>query len=280
MRLRLPKEGRYIVAVSGGIDSVCLLDILVAASKYELIVAHFDHGIREDSALDLMFVKGLAAKYHLPFTSSSARLGPDTSEAVAREARYAFLYHALKDYGAEAILTAHHQDDRIETLLINLIRGTGRLGLASIGETETLKRPLLNVSKADLKQYASRQELKWRDDSTNLSDKYLRNYVRHHVMDKLSKEDKRRIVSLMDNQVKLNRQIDEILSNELFMEDRGRINRLKLNNLSFAESQELIASWLRLNNLFNFDRKTIERITVASKTKRPGTKLEIGRAHV
>ncbi|MGH7234725.1 MAG: ATP-binding protein, partial [Candidatus Saccharimonadales bacterium] len=84
MELILPKPGRYLVAVSGGLDSVCLLDILATNPDYELSVAHFDHGIRVDSSSDCKFVESLARKYRLPFLSDEGKLGPNASESVAR----------------------------------------------------------------------------------------------------------------------------------------------------------------------------------------------------
>lgn len=127
----LVPPGTYIVAVSGGVDSVVLLDMLAKQADLQLVIAHFDHGIREDSKQDALFVAHLAAKYHVPFESERVELGHGASEALAREKRYAFLRMMFKKYNADAIITAHHQDDVIETSMINILRGTGRHGLSS-----------------------------------------------------------------------------------------------------------------------------------------------------
>lgn len=280
MKLSLPiKPGPYIVAVSGGVDSVCLLDLLVKEKDYELIVAHFDHGIRSDSHMDAEFVRELANKYKLPFVTDEGHLGPDASEDKARDARYKFLRQSAQDHNAVAVITAHHLDDRLETLFINLIRGTGRRGLASISESSFIKRPLLKVSKSDLKLYASNHALKWREDSSNSSDKYLRNYVRHHILVKLDPETKQKLINLMDDQTRVNNQIDQIVGTELLNTDPKKLSRQVVNGLSFVEGEELISSWLRQNNLFNFDRKTIERLTLAFKTKRPGIRVDVYGGH-
>ena len=273
MRANLPKPGTYVVAVSGGVDSVVLLNLLVRSGKYNLIVAHFDHGIRRDSSKDLMLVKSIAANYGLDFVSGAGRLGAQASEAVAREARYAFLMRTLQAKDASAIITAHHRDDRLETMIINLIRGSGRRGIAALAETALIKRPLLSISKADIKDYANQHKLSWREDSTNGDDRYLRNYIRHNILSRMSEADKQRLIELIDRQADINRELDKLISK--LVKTDTKLERKLIQGVGFNESKELIAYWLRGNNLINFDRKTIERLTLAVKTKRPGTKLDV-----
>ena len=276
MNVNLPIHGRYIVAVSGGIDSVCLLHMLVQRRSYDLVVAHFDHGIRRDSYLDQELVAGLAKTYKLKFYSKQENLGNGASESIARRARYDFLYEVQKITRAEAIITAHHQDDRLETLVMNLIRGTGRKGIGSIVETDVIKRPLLNVCKQELKSYAIQHKLSWREDSTNNDPRYLRNYVRHNVLPRLDHKARGRLIELMDRQSELNLEID-LGIRSLYSSNSGKakLSRSLLSYLTYNESKELIATWLRDNNLVNFDHKTIERITLAAKTKKSGTKLDV-----
>ncbi|HEX6258362.1 MAG TPA: tRNA lysidine(34) synthetase TilS, partial [Candidatus Saccharimonadales bacterium] len=124
-------SGTYVVAVSGGVDSIVLLDMLAGQAGLELIVAHFDHGIRQDSTEDAEFVRAAAQRYSLPFELGQATLGPGASEEAARTARYSFLRSIAKKYQAR-IVTAHHADDVIETIAINVARGTGWRGLVSL----------------------------------------------------------------------------------------------------------------------------------------------------
>ena len=190
---------KYVVAVSGGVDSISLLHMLVQqslnlssqsldndqSSKISFVVAHFDHGIREDSAEDEKFVRGLAQKYGLTYESQRVELGPSTSEDEARKVRYNFLRNCCKKYNAQ-LITAHHQDDLIETVLINLLRGTGWRGLASMTQMPNGKcqilRPLLNMTKTEILEYAQQHNLSWREDSTNNDHTYLRNYVRQVLL--------------------------------------------------------------------------------------------------
>jgi len=274
MKIKLPKPGRYILAVSGGIDSVCLLDMMSSRKEYDLIIAHFDHGIRPESYQDLEFVRKLAESKKIAFVFEQVSLGPNASEALARTYRYDFLNRAKQQVNAEAIITAHHQDDRLETMVLNLIRGTGRLGLSPMTESVSLKRPLLHVTKEEIKSYACQHKLSWRDDNTNIEERYLRNYIRLNILSRISLEDKKQFIKLMDNQVKINQQIDLILG--LLIKNQGNmLDRELIRSLPYVESKELIATWLRSNQLIGFSKKTLERITIAAKTKPSGTKLDV-----
>lgn len=196
---------KYIVAVSGGVDSVVLLDMLAKKSDRELIVAHFDHGIRENSAEDAQFVESLAKKYNLPFETRRENLGETASEELARDRRYEFLREIGKKHNAE-IVTAHHADDVVESIAINLSRGTGWRGLAVLDSDIT--RPLTFFAKSEILDYAKKHDLKWRDDSTNATDKYLRNRIRQ-LTNKLEDDSKRQLLALWSEQKSSKQKIDE-----------------------------------------------------------------------
>jgi len=195
---------RYVVAVSGGVDSVVLLDMLSRVNGHELIVAHFDHGIRDDSSDDALFVGGLAAKYGYAFEMVREELGPAASEKRARDRRYAFLRAIAEKHDAR-IVTAHHADDAAETIAINLHRGTGWRGLAVLDSD--IVRPLLQVSKADLLAYAARRNLEWHQDSTNASDAYLRNRLRGAVA-ALDGGEKAALLKQRERQISIKKDID------------------------------------------------------------------------
>src|ERR1700693_5976581 len=173
------KPGKYVLAVSGGVDSVVLLDLLCKNQGLDIIVAHFDHGIRQDSARDREFVQALTRGYKLPFVLGQAKLGPNASEETARETRYEFLYGVVKKTKSKGLITAYHQDDVIETAIINLLRGTNRKGLSSRLSSDKIFRPMLEIPKSDLLAYAKANKLDWHEDLTNLDTTYLRNYIRH-----------------------------------------------------------------------------------------------------
>lgn len=195
----------YVVAVSGGVDSIVLLHMLTQTSDHKIIVAHFDHGIRDDSAEDASFVGSLATEYGFTFESTREELGPHASEETARNRRYTFLRLVAKKYEGR-IVTAHHGDDAIETIAINLHRGTGWRGLAVLDSD--IVRPLLLHSKAKLIEYAQQRNLIWHEDSTNATTVYLRNRLRRLTQD-LQPGVKRELLALRSQQVESKRLIEQ-----------------------------------------------------------------------
>ncbi|HUD03264.1 MAG TPA: tRNA lysidine(34) synthetase TilS [Patescibacteria group bacterium] len=269
--------GKYVVAVSGGVDSVVLLDVLAKHKNLELIVAHFDHGIREDSAKDADFVKQLAGKYGLTFEMAQGKLGSEVSEADAREKRYNFLRQTMEKYDARAIVTAHHQDDVIETSILNICRGTGRRGLSSLKSRHDIARPFLHIPKSELKKYAEDNDLIWHEDSTNADPKYLRNYVRLNVVQKMNNETRAKWLQILQNmdQVnnKLDAEIEQILRHGLH---KGQLvlSRKWFIMLPHSIAKEVLMSILDKLNAQDIDKKTIERITVQIKTLPHGKTLQ------
>jgi len=204
IKVNLP-AGKYVVAVSGGVDSVALLDILSQKPELELIVAHFDHGIREESAEDAEFVAELAKKYNLKFETKREDLGAKSSEELARKRRYLFLNEIADRYQAR-LVTAHHADDVIETIAINLMRGTGWRGLSAMDSD--IVRPLTEITKAEIVNYAKVNGLSWHEDLTNAGDNYLRNKIRRQTMP-LDLGAKRQLLILWHEQKRLKNDIDK-----------------------------------------------------------------------
>lgn len=165
---------KKILAVSGGVDSVVMLHLF--RHDPDVVIAHFDHGIRPNSVDDCNFVKRLAAENGNDFHFVRAQLGSNCSEATARAARYDFLQQLARDLNGK-IYTAHHLDDLAETVVINLLRGTGWRGLAALNNS-AIERPLLTWSKREIYRYAAQHQLHFRLDQTNSDPKYLRNRVR------------------------------------------------------------------------------------------------------
>lgn len=269
MKLSL-KPGVYVAAVSGGVDSMVLLDLLTKQKDLKVIVAHFDHGIREDSHADARLVKDAAAKYGLEFETQRIELGAGASEEKARRARYGFLEKIKDKHRAAAIITAHHQDDVIETAFLNIIRGTGPRGVVSI-YSPMIKRPLLKVTKEQLKKYAEKNHLRWREDTTNVQDFYLRNYIRKHVVPQLSENDRaemlKNIEKIAKNKRFYNFQIENILQK---IKTENGIDRVKFINLPAEIASEVMADWLRTEGV-EIDRKLVERMMIFTKTAHPGT---------
>lgn len=276
----LPKPGSYVVAVSGGIDSMALLNMLWQRSQaedgWQLVVAHLDHGIRADSVEDRQLVETAAEQYDLPFVYHEAKLGQGASEATARAARYDFLRKMLRQNAGQAIITAHHQDDVLETAIINMLRGSGRKGLTSLANQTDLLRPLLNVPKRDLIAYAQDQGLKWHEDSTNQDETYLRNYVRHRLLKRFDDDSRERFIKLIANLSTTNQELDALLVKQLREQPVvGALDRQWFNQLSHAAAREVMAGWLRLNDSRGFDSKMLERLVIAAKVGAVGKKFPV-----
>lgn len=283
MKLEL-EPGVYVLAVSGGVDSVVLLDLMVKLAKskptYQLVVAHLDHGIRSDSDIDRQLVQNIANKHGLVFVYDTANLGEKASEDAARKARYRFLRKVQQATGADAIVTAHHQDDLLETAILNLLRGTNRKGLTSLSNDKNLRRPLLHISKAQIRAYAKKHKLVWREDTTNQDDKYRRNYVRNNIMNKLSAKQRMQLVELLSKTKTKNQEIDLQIANLLQFVSKGQeMDRKFFISLPHAVSLELMAAWLRLHDIRQFDKKLLEKLVADAKTLTSGKHIDVNAKH-
>lgn len=263
---------RYIVAVSGGVDSVVLLHQLVMTGEHELVVAHFDHGIRDDSAADARFVEGLAAQYRLPFVMRREELGAHASEEQARTRRYRFLREVAREHDAR-IVTAHHQDDLIETIAINFYRGTGWRGLAVFMNLQ-IDRPLLAATKFDIYDYATQHHLEWVEDSTNSSNVYLRNRLRRQLARQLDASTTQMLCALWRKQCRLRRAIDaEIGRHE---QPNGTYSRYFLTQIDSSTAGELLRGLIAARTGRPPTRPQAERALLAIKTARSGAVYQVG----
>ncbi|HET7249433.1 MAG TPA: tRNA lysidine(34) synthetase TilS [Gemmatimonadales bacterium] len=186
-RRLLAGPGTALVAVSGGADSVALLDLLAGVAErrnLRLIVAHVDHGIQEGSAGIAEQVRGLAGRYGFPFERAQLELGSGASETVARRARYAWLEDTRRRRGAEWIVTAHHQDDQVETVLLRALRGSAPAGLAGMASRSRggIIRPLLGFTHSELVAHANERGLDFHDDPANEDPRHLRSWLRRDLL--------------------------------------------------------------------------------------------------
>ncbi|HUF71991.1 MAG TPA: tRNA lysidine(34) synthetase TilS [Gammaproteobacteria bacterium] len=180
---------RVLVAFSGGLDSTLLLHALDrSALPREIAAIHVDHGLHEDSAAWSTHCAGVAKTLGIGFVTRRLALAPSAGESVeaaAREARYAVLAEAVGP--GEVVVTAHHADDQLETVLLRLMRGTGVRGLTAIRDSSPLgpgwlARPLLGFSRAEIEAEAERQGLGWLEDPSNADTRFDRNFLRAKVL--------------------------------------------------------------------------------------------------
>jgi tRNA(Ile)-lysidine synthase len=184
---------RYLIAVSGGVDSMVLCHLFMQHQLY-FSVAHCNFMLRgEESYQDEAFVRDFAKKNTIELFVKQFDTGKiieqegGSVQQVARKLRYDWFYELLPNF--DFLVTAHHSDDNIETFFINLSRGTGLKGLMGIpSENEKIIRPLLKTTKAKILEYAQQQSISWREDSSNESDKYTRNFYRNQIIPLIKKQ--------------------------------------------------------------------------------------------
>ncbi len=187
------KSGRTVlVGVSGGPDSVVLLHVLHRLAeelRLCLGIAHFHHNIRgRDADVDASFVNKLSQKLNIPFyykknTENQTRKTKRSPEERLRDARYAFLQNTARDHNFDAIAVGHHADDNAEQILLNLLRGSGPLGISGISPVrENIIRPLIRVTRDEIFSYLEGYRLDYRMDPTNTDERFLRNRVRHELI--------------------------------------------------------------------------------------------------
>lgn len=273
-------KGRYVVAVSGGVDSVVLLHLLAQlpfVGSLPPIIAHFDHGIRSDSAEDAEFVRKLARSYGFDFELGVASLGKDASEEVARDARYAFLHSIKKKYNADGILLAHHKNDVIETMAINIGRGTSPRGLIALQSTDNLLRPLLPYTKDQILNYANQNRLEWKEDATNADTRYTRNRLRSKL---LRSENAAEFEQIYDHLNEIYEELDQLLSDQEKVVIKNRaINRTEFSKLPFSVGCELLARYFKKVGIDNIDKQLIINAAVAIRTYKLGKKFDLDKNH-
>lgn len=261
------RPGSYVAAVSGGVDSMVLLDLLRRRPGLQVTVAHLDHGIRSDSFEDRKLVQEVARQHNLPFVYHRAMLGPNVNEQTARQARYNFLEKTRKASGAHAIITAHHQNDVLETVIHNILRGTKRHGYSSLKSTDGILRPLLDYPKEQLIDYAHAHNLSWREDSTNQDLRYRRNYIRHKLLTRMNDAQKAQMRILTQEMHSINEEANRLLLNVLHQQPHShKLDRLWFNQLPHLVAKEVLHFWLRQRGVANLNNKQIERLVVSIKT--------------
>lgn len=194
-----------IIGVSGGADSLCLLGTLYERG-YPLIIAHFDHQLRPDSAADVQFVREIAEQYKLPFVTESGNVAAhakkykESIEEAARNLRYKFLFEQARKHKAQALAVGHTADDQVETVLMHFLRGAGLSGLKGIEERVILPhfdpkipliRPILHLWRAETVAYCEAHNLDYHEDPSNASNEFFRNRLRHNLIPELSKYNPR-----------------------------------------------------------------------------------------
>ncbi|OEH84356.1 tRNA lysidine(34) synthetase TilS [Desulfuribacillus stibiiarsenatis] len=239
-----------VVGVSGGPDSMALLDVLQSL-KEELnihsIVAHLEHGFRgQESIEDAKYVEQYCLKYGLTFEMKSVNMPflieqrKGSSQEESRRERYQWFREIAKKYHAKYVLLGHHADDQVETVLMRLLQGTSLDGLSGMAVKRhwnglTIVRPMLFVSKEDIEAYCKEQGIQPRRDPSNATNKYLRNKVRNHLIPLLEQEYNPKVKDAILNLV------------ELGKEENDYMQTLALNSLKGLLEEEKQGKFYKVN---------------------------------
>ena len=246
----LPREGVVLCAVSGGADSMYLLANLAQKQKelgYRLFAAHFDHKLRVTSQRDAQFVADWCRCHHIPCTQGEGNVAEAAKtegkgiEETARKLRYAFLQKTAEEVGADVIATAHTADDNGETLLMNLIRGTGADGMGGIPPRRgNIVRPLLTTTREEIEAWLTVNGVPHVEDESNADEEYTRNFLRRQVMPLLKQVNPRAVEHMTAAAARLRRDNDLLngLAEELLNKVREEKDgwTIPVNALNEAEA--------------------------------------------
>ncbi len=233
----LERDHRVLVGLSGGADSVCLL-LVFKELGYAVAAAHLNHGLRgAESDDDEQFSRDLSDRLGVPFHSERVHLSKDRGnlEAIGRQARKDFFATLVRQHGFHRLALAHNRDDRVETFLLNLFRGTGVEGLVSMEPaTGNLIRPLIESPRSEIEHYLQDKSQPWRTDSSNLSRQFARNRLRLDVIPKLASEFNPRLSETLYRTMEILSEEDRLLQEVTasWLAEHGRYGtRMRIHTL-------------------------------------------------
>ncbi|AFY74982.1 tRNA(Ile)-lysidine synthetase [Synechococcus sp. PCC 7502] len=267
----LPKSSHILIAVSGGQDSLCLAQLLIFAQikwQWQLAIAHCDHRWRLDSRDNALHVQKLATDWGVPFYLRTAKIQIE-SEAKAREWRYQMLAEMAREANCQVVVTGHTASDRAETLLYNLVRGSGTDGLQSLGWQRPLSsdmqlvRPLLNISRQETADFCQELKLAIWEDSTNHSLCYKRNRIREELIPYLCQYFNPAVEKALSQTAELLSADVEYLeaqAHKFWQEREPKINRVELQQQAKAIQRRAIHQFLSYFLLRSPDFSHVERL--------------------
>ncbi len=269
-------DGRYMVGVSGGRDSIALLHWLIQSGYKNLVVCHLNHRLRgRASDADARFVERVADQYDVDVAMKAmdvrgfAKKQKLSIETAGREARYKFFARVAKRKNCDAIFLGHHADDVVETFLINLFRGSGNTGLAAIREVSerriesvklTLVRPFIGVWRNEIDRYVRSHRLKFREDVSNRDLAPLRNRIRHRVVPYLEKALGRNIRQSIWRAAMIMAEEEAWIENQLSNSTGIELSVAELRALPTALQRRRIVKWLRSQEVVNVGFDVVENV--------------------
>jgi tRNA(Ile)-lysidine synthase len=277
----LASRERVVLAVSGGLDSMVLLD--AAASEMDasrLAVATFDHGTGAAAAGACDLVERVAANLGIECVAGRASPGAaPRTEAAWRASRWAFLRGVARQRAA-GVATAHTTDDQVETVLMRTLRGAGARGLAGLFAASAVLRPLLELRRATLLEYAKERRLKWVDDPSNESRLYLRNRVRHDILPALRRTNPaidRELLDLSRRAAEWRNETETVAHVVSRVDDDKCAVDVGLRAIDGLDAEQLAVLWPAIAGRVGvaLDRRGIGRIAAFSVRSRVGARIQL-----
>ena len=281
-----PLTQRYLIGVSGGRDSVALLNLLVDFGYRKLVVCHLNHQLRgRDSGGDARFVEKIARELGLDYeigstdVSELSKRSKMSIETAARFARFGFFAEVARCRRCPRIFLAHHADDLVETALLNLFRGASPGGMAAmrkvsihrIGKAKlTVLRPLLGVWRSEINTYVQEHALEFREDKTNATHRASRNKIRNRILPDIEKQFGRDVRKAIWRAAQIWSEEQALLDSMISVPQREQLDVVSLRKLPVALQRRTILKWLRERKIGDVGFDAVENVRTLLQ---PGTKL-------
>jgi len=276
------------VALSGGVDSVVLLNLMYSLQKkhrFTLNATHVNHGLSKNADKWVKFCEKLCAKLSIPLDVHYVKLPQKKSLGIEGEARQ-LRYEKLLQSKSDLVVLAHHEDDQAETFLLQLIRGAGVKGLSSMAHFDgarKLWRPLLNISRIDIEKYAKQQKLKWIEDESNLNTDFDRNFIRskvlpilknrfNHIIKVISRSSSHlsEAQNLLDDLAKL-----DLKKHLKSVNYKHKLQVKTLNKLSHSRAKNVLRYWLEINHQLMPSKDLLDELLRQVLTAKKDAELKI-----
>ena len=269
----LDKKRPVVLALSGGVDSMVLFDLLKRLG-FMVVIAHVNHHKRRESEIEEKYIKKMALEYGCEVMVYDYYHESNNFQAEAHSSRYNFFKEVAIKYNASSIITAHHYQDNLETIIMNMIKGSNLYGYSGIKEVSyyddiLVLRPLIDIKKDEIYEYAKDHNIHYFEDSSNKEDLYLRNRIRHHIIPLLEKENPNLSNSIRNYSNQLHEAFSYIRNNSIkYMEENdNKIDVISFNKLALIQKKDIINYICDLWGILSSDNKINDVLELIENSK-------------
>ena len=269
----LDKKRPVVLALSGGVDSMVLFELL-KKMDFKIVIAHVNHHKRIESENEEKYIKEMAQKDGYAVEVFDYYHEGNNFQAEAHNSRYNFFKEVAIKYNASSIITAHHYQDNLETIIMNMIKGSNLYGYGGIKEVSyyddiLVLRPLIDIKKDEIYEYAISNNIHYFEDSSNNEDLYLRNRIRHHIIPLLEKENPNLSSSIRNYSNQLHEAFSYIRNNSIkYMEENNnKIDVISFNKLALIQKKDIINYVCNLHDVLSSDNKICDILQLIDSPK-------------